>query len=89
MDYNQKEPLFKKGEYVHYSGWGLAKVTKVEPYHDALAGDTFRYRINTKTYKGQKFEFGVQKAHASELRPVDNKTAKEIIAQREMHLRSE
>jgi hypothetical protein len=79
---DKNNPTFKKGDYVHYKGWGLAKVTGIEPYHDAFAGDVFKYRVNTKTFKNQTFQFGVKTAHTHELSHVSKSDAMKDIKKR-------
>jgi hypothetical protein len=75
-------PLFKKGDFVHYLGWGLAKVVSAEKYTDTFAGQVYRYRVNTKTYPKQKFHFGIKTAYDHELRKVSDSEAKRHIQRR-------
>ncbi len=74
-----KKSNFKKGDYVHFKGWGLAKVTGA-----IKDGDVFKYRVNTKTFKNQTFQFGIKTAHTHELSHVSKSDAMKHIKKRKM-----
>ena len=73
----------KKDDYVHFSGWGLAKVHSLD--RDFLNDPKFT--VNTKTYKGQEFSFGKRSAHPHEIKYVSDADAKKHIA-RQIELRN-
>ena len=67
--------LFIKGQFVHYLGWGLAKI------HDVCfdySGNVF-YMVNTRVISKQVFQFGIMKAHSYELKFLDDVSIKKEI----------
>ena len=50
MKRSQQKAMFAKGDYVHWKGWGLAKI--VDHRTNGLSNE-IEYRVNTKTHKNQ------------------------------------
>ena len=69
--------MYAKGDYVHWKGWGLAKI--VEHRTNRLSNE-IEYRVNTKTHKNQKFQMGIKTDHPQELTKVSNEDAKNYIS---------
>jgi hypothetical protein len=58
---------YKKGDYVHYKGWGLGKIVGVKESKDWNGSEFPIFRVSTKTFPKQHFQFGVKDAYLHEL----------------------
>ena len=71
---------YKKGDFVHYNGWGLGKVVGLKNIKDWNGNVGYIYRVSTKTFPKQHFQFGVKDVYDHEISGIiPNDKAKEMI----------